>query len=180
VTQTVELVPSKVVERAGSAQVIGYDTCLISYLIENLDTRPHRVGLGTLVDTMLRNNDAPHFLLPGEQKLLPGAKDFRTPAEVPGRVKVLEKPSAEDPGATAYLTLKIGPELQAPDRFAVTAWSNEDLWLLKVRDDPGNRAVVLWWEPQDLAPGASRHVGYGYGAGVVSRVAPGRYVSVEE
>jgi hypothetical protein len=128
---------------------------------------------------MIKENDAPHFLLPGEQKLLPGAKDVRT-AEVPGRVKVLEKASAEEPGTTAYLTLKIGPELQAPDRFAVTAWTSEDVWLLNVRDNPSNRAVVLWWEPQDLAPGASRHVGYGFGAGVVSRLAPGRYMSVEE
>jgi hypothetical protein len=164
VTQTVEIVKSK----KGAL-----DTALITFQIENKGAEPHKVGLRALVDTLMVENDGTPFAVVGKKKLIEDRADFKG-KNVPDAVQVMEKGDLDDPGLVAYFSLKLGGKIQPPDRFSITHWQEEGLfaWDFPVQDIDGDSAVVLYWNPTELAAGASRTVGFAYGGGLYGQGAP--------
>jgi hypothetical protein len=158
ITQTVELVKS---------QKGALDTALITYHIENKGDAAHKVGLRALVDTLMVENDGTPFAVVGKKKLIEDQADFKG-KNVPDAVQVMEKADLDDPGLVAFFSLKVGGKAQPPDRFSITHWQQEGLlaWDFPVQDIDGDSAVVLYWNPTELAAGASRTVGFAYGGGL--------------
>jgi hypothetical protein len=177
VTQFVEIVPGE--------QSRKLDTCLVRYLIENNDRREHRVGLRFMLDTYIGANDGVPFTLPGESELCDTLKDFRRPQTVPDFIQALERDDLADPGTVAQVQFRLGERLEPPGRVTLGAWPNPvlrdrdarclqdlTLWevpLFPIRTlTPPDSAVVMYWDPKPLVPGAKRDVGFAYGLGNVA------------
>jgi hypothetical protein len=169
VTQTVEPVP-------GEPQVINgefkrlLDTCLVRYTIVNNDSEPHRVGLRFLLDTYIGENDGVPFTIPGKEGLVDTDAKLED-TDVPGFIMALEKPDLNDPGTVAQLTLRVGGNLEPPEKVLLTHWPDfTGLPVYVVPQEPmiNDSAVALYWEEKELAPGARREVGFSYGLGAAT------------
>jgi hypothetical protein len=170
VTQTLEIVPS----RDGSL-----DACLITYHVENTDDQPHKIGLRVVVDVYVGENDAPAFALPNTDKLITTSADLRG-KDIPYAAKALEKSNLKDPGVVGYFTLRPGAGVEGPERFTITHFPPEEnikdllAWEIPVRnmklgpDDPGDAAVVMYWDAREVKGGGQRRMGFAYGGGVAA------------
>ncbi len=188
VTQEVEIVPGEQSRRL--------DTCLVRYLIENRDTRGHKVGLRFMLDTFIGANDGVPFLIPGEMGLCDSRKKFAGPA-VPDFIQALEKDNPRNPGTVAYLQFRIGENIESPEKVTLGGWPNSELrqfgkkyeaalsqltgWdvpflsmkeLDRLARGIGKRAdydsaVTMYWEEKELADHKGRLVGFTYGLGNV-------------
>jgi hypothetical protein len=125
VTQIVEIVPGE--------QSRLLDTCLVRYVIENQDNRPHRVGLRFLLDTYIGSNDGVPFLIPpsqpgGKPQLCDDRLEFARTEEIPDFIQALERPEdLSHPGTIAHLQLKLGPPIEPPSRVTLGAWPDPAL-----------------------------------------------------
>ncbi len=117
VTQTVELIPGD--------QTRMLDTCLVRYTIENGDTQPHNVGIRFMLDTYIGANDGVPFTIPGERDLCVTFMDMRE--RIPDYVEALEKNDLRNPGTIAHLKLKLGGNVEAPERVTIGAWPHKNL-----------------------------------------------------
>ncbi len=180
VTQTVEIV--------GGEQSNRYDTCLVTYRIENRDSRPHRVGLRFLLDTYIGTNDGVPFLIPGQKHLCETKEDLQGES-IPQFIRAIENPNKDDPGAIALLQLKVSG-LEPPARVTLGAYPDpklgerkgdplckqqETMWEVPVYDMSifHDSAVTMYWDPKPLAAGEKRVVGFAYGLGDVAASAGG-------
>jgi hypothetical protein len=176
VTQTVELV--------AGPQSGRLDTCLVRYRIDNRDGRPHMVGLRFLLDTFIGANDGVPFLIPGRNQLCDTHLDVQG-RDVPLYIQACESDKLAHPGTIARLQFVLGSALAPPDRVTLGAWPNaelahlmrdrrcrqqETLWEVPVYDISllHDSAVAMYWNPQPLAPGASREMAFSYGLGDVA------------
>jgi hypothetical protein len=176
VTQTAELVPGPQSGRL--------DTCLVRYRIDNHDRRPHVVGLRFLLDTFIGANDGVPFLIPGRNQLCDTHLDVQS-GGVPLYIQACESDDLAHPGTIARIQFVLGGGLAPPDRVTLGAWPNADLarmkrdrrcrqqetlWEVPVYDISilHDSAVVMYWNPLSLAPGASREMGFTYGLGDVA------------
>ena len=176
VTQTVEIV--------AGPQSGRLDTCLVRYRIDNRDQQPHRVGLRFLLDTFIGANDGVPFLIPGRNQLCDTQLDVQG-ADVPLYIQACESDDLAHPGTIARIQFVLGGGLAPPDRVTLGAWPNADL--ARIKEDPRCRqqetlwkvpvydisllhdsAVVMYWNPQMVAPGASREMAFTYGLGDVA------------
>lgn len=153
------------------------DTARIKYTIINQGDEPAAVGLRTVLDTMLGNNDGAPFRV-GEQEI---TYDFAMKAEdYPDFWQAFD--SFEQPSVIAQGTLR-GGDVTPPDRFAITNWGNaaDHSWELPIQ--PGREfvrageaeldsAVVMFWLPRQLEAGGTYSVVIYYGLGGIT-FAPG-------
>ncbi len=175
VTQTVEIV--------GGEQSNRYDTCLVTYHIENRDGRPHRVGLRFLLDTYIGANDGVPFLIPGQNHLCDTQEDLQGDS-VPQFIQAIETQDRQHPGTIARLQLKVGG-VEPPNRVTLGAYpapklaektgdrrcrQQDTMWEVPVYDMSifHDSAVTMYWDPKPLAAGKSRDVGFAYGLGDVA------------
>jgi phage FluMu protein Com len=176
VTQTVEIVPG---EQAGSGQTHRHlDTCLVRYRLDNRDDKSHRLAFRFVLDTFIGGNDGVPFTIPGETGLCDTCKDFAPPDHVPDFLQALERPSLDNPGTIAHLTLRLGGVLEPPDRVTLGHWINQFRW--RAGDEPhvdwqfpveplrDDSCVVLYWKEKELPAGGHRELGFAYGLGHVS------------
>jgi hypothetical protein len=187
VTQEVEIVANEQSRRL--------DTCLVRYVIENTDTRPHQVGIRFLLDTYIGANDGVPFTIPGASGTCDSLMQFDRSAEVPDFIQALEKDDPRKPGTVAYLQFRLGKQIESPERVTLGGWPNQELrqfgyskalsqltkWdvpfiSMKELDRRartiGKRAafdsaVTMYWNERELEPGKSRTVGFTYGLGNV-------------
>jgi hypothetical protein len=184
ITQTVEIV--------AGPQSRMLDTTLVTYLIENQDTRPHSVGVRFLLDTFIGSNDGVPFTIPLDPQLCDTLKTFDRPELVPDYIQALENQDLKNPGTIAQVHFRYGgSKLQAPDRVTLGAWpsgllrprnpscgDNMTLWdvpVLPIKEvttvnpsAPPDSAVTMYWSAQDIQPGQNRLVGFAYGLGQVA------------
>lgn len=140
------------------------DTIRIEYLIDNLGTVPHEVGVRIMIDTMLNGNDAAPFRIPGT-----GAVNYETDyrdAEVPSFWQAFQDLSNADIAAQGTL---IGSDAVAPDRFVTCNWGRIQgtLWDFEIvaGNPTGDSAVAMWWNPVTVRPRGQRVVATLYGVG---------------
>jgi hypothetical protein len=119
VTQEVEIIPGTQSRRL--------DTCLVRYILENRDTRPHRVGIRFMLDTYIGENDGVPFIIPGASDLCDTKMAFDTPDRVPDFIQALENEDPSDPGTVAYLQFRIGKNIESPSRVLLSGWPNPEL-----------------------------------------------------
>jgi hypothetical protein len=188
--QTVEIVPGE--------QSHALDTCLISYKLENKDSKTHTVGIRFLLDTFIGAEDGVPFTIPGEHKLCDTEHQFKTAESVPDYIQALEYADLKNPGTVATLQFRLGANYESPSRVLLGGWPNKALqqfgypeaqqqltgWAVpyvsmrrlhdsgvKQKDGtipPPDSAVVIYWDPVPLPPGKTREVGFTYGLGNVA------------
>ncbi|MHB1426481.1 MAG: hypothetical protein ACYC3I_25245 [Gemmataceae bacterium] len=135
VTQEVEIVPG--------AQSRLLDTCLVRYVLENRDSRPHQVGIRFMLDTFIGANDGVPFTIPGASDLCDTKMMFNTPERVPDFIQALEKDDLRDPGTVAYLQFRIGKNVESPSRVMLGGWPNPELRKMGVS---GAKAQLTGWD----------------------------------
>jgi hypothetical protein len=181
VSQEVEIVPG--------AQSRRLDTCLVRYILENRDSRPHRVGIRFMLDTFIGGNDGVPFTIPGASGLCDTKMMFPMPNLVPDFIQALENDDLRNPGTVAYLQFRIGTNIESPSRVLLGGWPNPEMrrmgiraaqaqltgWevpFVSMKERIGNMegedsAVTMYWNEQPLEAGKSRVVGFTYGLGNV-------------
>lgn len=176
---------SQTAEIVAGEQTRVLDTCLVRYLLENKDEKPHKVGLRFMLDTYIGANDGVPFTLPGVEGLSDTMREFNSPREVPDFIQALENEDLAKPGTVAHVQFRLGSRFDPPDRVTLGAWPNSELriknpvcrghmtgWNVPVfpmKTRPiADSAVVIYWNEKDLKPGDSREVGFAYGLGSVS------------
>jgi RNA polymerase sigma factor (sigma-70 family) len=156
-----------------------FDTALVKYRMENLDSKPHAVGLRTMVDTFIGSNDGVPFLIPptdaGPAYLLDTKAVFEK-GRVPEFIRALETGDLNDHNATvAEMGLKLNG-LDPIERMVICRWPDahggrEAKWdwpYEAMNDPPGKEpdsCVALYWDKQNLPASSKRTVGYTYGLG---------------
>lgn len=172
-TQTVEIIPGEPIEVTPQVWKRLLDTCLIRYKLVNRDSRNHKVGLRIVIDTLIGSNDGAPFTIPGVPGLVSTFKDL-TGTDIPDFIQAQESPDLDRPGAVVQVNMRLGGRLEPPSRVSLTRMPGFQLestiWTYEVPlagmgDDS---CIVLYWDPQELAPGASREVGFTYGLGNVA------------
>jgi uncharacterized repeat protein (TIGR01451 family) len=148
----------------------GYeDTVEISYTVANQGSVAHSVGTRIMMDTMLGNNDAAPFSIPGVGDI--STETEFTGADVPATWYVYD--SLSSPTVTALGTLEASI---TPDRFTLSNWGriSGTVWDFAINsgDDNGDSAVGIWWYPTALEPGDSRTYTTYYGIGYIE-ITPG-------
>lgn len=147
VTETVQLRQNQFSGRADAAEVC--------FEAGNQDRVPLSVGLRTLLDVKLGDNDGAPYFVPGVGAVT-SETEFSADA-VPAFWVAFESPTY-DPQRLRTVGILRGPDVTPPDRFLIADWvriQHED-WDYGVRPTtPVTRdsAVALYWNPRALAPG---------------------------
>jgi serine/threonine-protein kinase len=164
ITQFCEVIPSKQpVALADSEEKRLLDTLLVRYVIQNTDTRPHTVGLRTLVDTFIGATDGMPFVVPGYHEVVEKALDLHT-SQIPVFMQALEKTNLQDTGITAQFTFRLGRKLEPARRVLITKWPDgPPTWDVAKKPIETDSAIVMYWNEEELAPNQTREIGYAYG-----------------
>jgi hypothetical protein len=111
--------------------------------------------------------------------------EFNRRQDVPDFIQACENDDLSNPGTIALVQLKLGGDLEPPDRVTLGAWPNvrlrsrdqrcsqeKTMWEVPVLPihslRPGDSAVTIYWNPREIPPGQSRKVGFSYGLGNVA------------
>ncbi|CAK0764824.1 putative Ig-like domain (Group 3) [Gammaproteobacteria bacterium] len=144
------------------------DTLKISYILNNMGTDAHSVGIRVMLDTMLGSNDGAPFRVPNIGEITT-EKDY-IGTDVPIYWEAFE--NLTDPNSTkARGTLMDSGS--RPDRIVFANWWNIkytpwDLTLDPLAEVTGDSAVGIYWNPVTLQPGQSLTRTTYYGVGELS------------
>jgi hypothetical protein len=167
-TQILEIVPSKLNPKGPAGRKRRLDTCVIRYVIENTDDRPHTVGLRTVLDMLIVNNDGALFASPTTHpnQILDGV-ELRGKA-VPEYLQVLQVPNLQNPGFVAHFTFKLGSRLIGPDRIVMTNLGAGGGWDVAAVKAMGDSAIAVYFSPRLLKGKGKIEMAYAYGQGIAS------------
>lgn len=160
VTQTLTLVSSQTGQDA--------DAVAARYRVTNRGAVSHSLGLRVMQDTDVNNNDAAPFRVPGVGPLST-ERDFAGSA-VPTSFQIYaDLADATHIGAATLRGLSVGAD---PDRLVIANWGRlyNASWDYTpvVGQATGDSAYAVWWNPQTLAPSATRSYETRIGVSVVS------------
>jgi hypothetical protein len=164
ITQIVEVVPTKPPKGATKRRL---NAIMVSYVVDNKDSRPHQVGVRVWMDMFLVNNDGALFAAPNKPgKILDGIE--LKGKDVPDYLQVLQVPNLQNPGFVAHFTYNFGRNVERIDRVVMTnlggAFGNG--WDMQIMQAMGDSAIGFYWDPKEVAPGRKRTLAYGYGEGI--------------
>lgn len=148
----------------------------ITYEIRNLSGAKHKVGLRLLLDTWAGQNDGVPFMIPAgnASQLFRNEVEFTPTASVMWQVFDPDAAGAATQHQPGLQNIMVGDGLVPPDRIAFAAWQQaaDTLWDYAVSADrrvTGDSAVILWWNPADIAAGATQIVATELGAALQKR-----------
>lgn len=167
----------QVLELTKSPTTGAMDTARIKYVLHNTGSVPAKIGLRTVFDTLVGDNDGAPFRVGKNEITTETALDQK---ELPDFWQAFD--SLNKPSVIAQGTLK-GGDVTTPDRLIFTNWGKaaDNPWDISV--DPGatfiragedelDSAVVMLWSPQEIPAGGTRIITMYYGLGGVT-FAPG-------
>ncbi len=165
ITQMLEVIPSKAATGVAKRPL---DNMLIRYIIENKDTKPHKVGTRVRIDTMCGNNDGALFAAPTRPgEILNGTE--LVGKTLPEYVRILEVPNLANPGFNGHFTLKLPGNRIGPDRFICTSHGiGDNGWETPVIAANGDTDCVIFWSPREIKAGEKIEMAYAYGQGIAS------------
>jgi hypothetical protein len=168
ITQSLEIVPSKVPAKSPPGTKRRLDACVIRYDIENTDERPHTVGIRTMLDMLIVNNDGALFASPTTHpnQILNGV-ELKDKA-VPEYLQVLQIPNLQNPGFVAHFTFKLGSRLIGPDRVVMTnLGAGFGQWDIPAQM-AGDSAIGVFFSPRQIKGRGKVELAYAYGQGIAS------------
>ncbi len=132
------------------------DTVRIELTATNTSGAPLSAGVRIMLDTMIGGNDKAPFFVPGAGNF-DTEREFRA-GEMPAYWKAFEA-ADYDPASLKGQGILTGADSTPPDRLVFATWPEikSTAWDYEVDTDMsvGDSAVALYWEPRELAPGAS-------------------------
>jgi hypothetical protein len=132
------------------------DTVRIALTATNIGNEPLTVGARVMLDTMIGNNDHAPFFVPGSGNF-DEEREF-TGADMPVYWKAFEA-ADYDPASLKGQGIISGLDATPPDRFQFASWRRikNSAWdyAISPGSPVGDSAVGLYWEPDELAAGAS-------------------------
>ena len=140
------------------------DTMKIQYTVTNLDSVAHGVGVRSMLDVMVGDNDAAPYFVPGV-----GNSDKEqefTAANMPAYYFAFESASfaADSLKGQGMLT---GFGMTPPDRFLIASWGSIYGTIWDYTIDPtsttGDSATVMYWNPVTLTTSQSATFATAYG-----------------
>lgn len=149
------------------------DTARVRYILKNEGQTPVEVGLRTLFDTMVGDNDGAPFRL-GSREI---TGDYQALAgEYPDFWQAFD--SLEKPSVIAQGTLK-GADVTPPDKITFTNWGKaaDHPWDIPIEpgsdftrlgEDELDSAIAMWWNPRSLEPEQEITIVIYYGLGGVT------------
>jgi hypothetical protein len=148
VTQTIEIV--------FNPQTLQNDVAKISYTTRNTGSVSHNTGLRVMIDTEINYNDGAPFRVPGTG-IVTTERDF-IGSDVPDTFQTFF--NVTDSTHVAVSTLRSGGAT-APDRLVLARWpgiqvTSYDYNILPDSSFTSDSAYALYWNPSNLAAGASR------------------------
>ncbi|HEU0316771.1 MAG TPA: IPT/TIG domain-containing protein, partial [Solirubrobacteraceae bacterium] len=131
------------------------DAARIAYTVTNGGTVSHSVGVRTLLDTDVDNNDGSPFLIPALGPVT--TEQDLAGAAVPDNFEILPALGAGTRLAGAILR---GADATPPDRLVVADWPRIGATAWDYTITPGrlittDSAYAVYWNPRALGPGAS-------------------------
>jgi hypothetical protein len=170
------------VEIVVGEQTYLYDTALVKYAVENVDGKPHTVGLRLMLDTYIGGNDGVPFLVP-PSATAPAGQLLDTMAvfekeKVPPFLRALESADPNEKNATvAELGLKLNG-LEPLSKVVLCRWPKEQggsqaAWDWKyeaMNADAQNpdSCVVMYWDSMNVKGAEKRTLGFTYGLGHIA------------
>jgi len=140
------------------------DTIRIRYQVTNLTNVSQQVGLRIMIDTMLANNDAAPFRIPGVGAVT--TERMFTGTAVPSFWQAFQ--SLENATTASQGTL-ITNDAVTPTRFAVANWgrlqSSPYDFTADETQSTGDSGIGIWWDNLSLAPQQTAEVATFYGLG---------------
>lgn len=174
-TQTVAIHPN---ESTGEM-----DTVVVKYTFTNNSKAKIKVGMRTMIDTLIGNNDGAPFIIPNRPGLCDIQAVFSKAADVPGYIEVLENSDITNPGTVAKMGLINSSKygfFESPSAVILSNWPGSGAaWAYPIEPIGGDSAVGLYWNEQLLDPGKSREMGYTYGLTQIKAVADRLAVSAD-
>ncbi len=163
ITQEIEVVPTKA-RKLGEKRRL--DSVMITYFVDNQDTKPHKVGMRIFMDVFIVDNDGALFAAPNQPgKILDGVE--LKGKLMPDYLQFLQRPDLKNPGFVAHMTLNFGKAFEMPDRIVLTRLGTQmGQWDLGVQQAMGDSAMGVFWEPKEIKAGAKKKLAYGYGQGI--------------
>jgi RNA polymerase sigma factor (sigma-70 family) len=178
ITQTVEIVVGE--------QTRLYDTLLVTYQIENRDSKEHTVGLRWMMDACIGANAGPSVFIPpteknGQKGQVIDTKTQLAGENVPPFIRILESDKLDDPNATvAEMGLKL-KGLESLDKLVICRWpqewgGSEARWewpyaaINEPKEKDKSTCVVLYWAKKAMKAGDKRLCGCSYGLGRIGSV----------
>ncbi len=157
VTQTLRIVPNA---------YSGYpDAVAFRYDLANLDSVTVALGVRTLLDVQIGATDGAPYIVPGVGSVTQEREfvgEFVPPFWLAFESQVF------DPNQLRGLGLLRGPDLTPPDRMVIARWRHiqDTQWDYAIEPTEAvtvDSAVALYWQPQEVAPGAVRTIQSLYG-----------------
>lgn len=142
-----------------------FDTALVTYRIENRDTKPHKIGLRLLFDTCIADNDGVPIYVPAagsqSETVVDSQKVIRR-EQLPAHVQAIDAQTRtavtiglQPPGCEPLEQLVI---CRCP-RNNEAGWD----WPFEPINKPWNTArdscLVFYWQQAEIQPAASRQMG---------------------
>lgn len=138
-----------------------FDTVKISYIVENIGTSSHRVGVRIVLDTMLGANDGAPFRV-GERNIT--SEEKMEGEQIPQWWIVFDNLDA--PTIIAKGTLK-GDDILPPDKVIFSNWGKvaDNVWSIpfvggqsfqREGEDDLDTAISLIWEEREFLPQSSQ------------------------
>jgi hypothetical protein len=163
ITQEIEVVPTKA-RKPGEKRRL--DSAMITYFVDNKDTRSHKVGMRIFMDVYIVNNDGALFAAPTQPgKILDGVE--LKGKLLPDYLQFLQQPDLKNPGFVAHMTLNFGKTFEMPDRIVLTSLgAQRGQWDVGVQQAGGDSAMAVFWEPKEVKAGVKKKLAYAFGQGI--------------
>lgn len=157
VTQTIEIQQNPF---SGRQDVIG-----LRYDVVNQDASPLAVGVRSMLDIKLGQNDGAPYFIPGIGTVTT-EREF-VGSQIPDYWLAFESPTY-DPRQLRSVGVLRGRDVTAPDRFIIAWWrrlqfEKWDYPIEPTRPITGDSAVAMYWDPVTLPPGGKRSMSTQYG-----------------
>jgi hypothetical protein len=141
------------------------DAVSFRYTLHNQDVVPLEVGIRTLLDVRIGDNDGAPYILPGVGAVT-REQEFGGAARPPFWL-AFESPLF-DPARLRGIGILDGPGLTPPDRMVIARWphimtTKWDYAITPTEPVTTDSAVALYWDPAALQPGALRAIQGLYG-----------------
>lgn len=143
----------------------------IAYEIRNRSGKRRSVGIRLLLDTWAGANDGVPFLLPtGDMTQLYRSEVEFTPTASPmWQIFDVDRAKGSASKEPALQNILIGKDIVPPDRVAFANWPEaiKSVWdyaINSARRVTGDSAVILWWNPAEVAAGKTQIIATEFGA----------------
>jgi hypothetical protein len=141
------------------------DMVRIAYQALNTSNLPRSVGIRTLLDVMVGDNDAAPYFVPGVGNS--NKEQQFALASMPASYTSFELNNYAANSLKGQGLLTRGEGITPPDRFVIASWSRSynTLWDYTVTpaNNTNDSATLMYWNPIALEPGQFRDVSTGYG-----------------